>query len=78
MIRCANDKETVIALKAIELVKEEGAVAVIDETVQIFEDDDTRRHLACFSEHLGHGSLFAHETCVNSGLSGVNGTYKTI
>jgi len=44
------------------LVEEERPILVVDETVQIFEDDDTRRPLTGFPEDLGHRTFFPHPT----------------
>ena len=59
----SNDQETIVALQAVKLVQEERAVVVVDQTVQIFKDQDAGRLCPGLSEDLGHRGLLAHPTC---------------
>ena len=54
MVGRADYKQTIIALEAIKLVEEERAVAIIDEGVEIFKDEDAWCHLPCFIENVLH------------------------
>lgn len=44
MVGRTNKKQAVVALKPIELVEEERAIAIIDERVQIFKDEHAWGH----------------------------------
>jgi hypothetical protein len=62
VIRGANDEQPIVAFESVKLIKEEGSVVVIDQTVQVFQDDNARRELASFVENVGHCSFFAFVT----------------
>jgi hypothetical protein len=62
MIGSAYDEQPIIAFESVELIKEERPVSVIDQTVQVFQDDNTRRELTSFVENVSHRSFFAFIT----------------
>ena len=52
MVGAANHHDTIITLEPIDFVQEKALDFVSDETVEIFEHQETGRHISCFDEDL--------------------------
>jgi hypothetical protein len=59
VVRRPDEKNPIISLQPVQLIQEERAVLIIDQTIKVFEDDDTRSILSSLPEHLGNGVLFS-------------------
>jgi hypothetical protein len=55
VVRRPDKKNPIISLQPVQLIQEERAVLIIDQTIEVFEDDDTRRILSGLPEHFGDG-----------------------
>jgi hypothetical protein len=62
MVRAANHQDAIIFLQTVDFVEEEGAHAVIDERVEVFEYEVAGRFLASFAENLSKRELGRDET----------------
>ena len=57
-----NDQNAVIVFQAIKLVQKEGAVGVVDQTIQILKDQDAGRLCPGLPKDQGHGELLTRPT----------------
>ena len=58
MVGRTDEQQTVVPVKAVQLVEEEGTVGVVDEGVQVLKDEHAWGHLSGLVEHCLHGVLF--------------------
>lgn len=63
MVGGSNDQYTVIIFQAIKLIQEEGAVCVVDQTIQILENQDAGRLRPGLPKDLSDGKLLTRKTC---------------
>ena len=53
MVGGTNDEQTVVPFETVQLIEEEGSIAVVNEGVRVFKDQDARRHLpSLVKDHL--------------------------
>ena len=63
MVGGPDDQQTIVVFQAVELVQEERAVAVVDQTIQILKDHNAGRFCPGLSEDLGDCGLLTCPTC---------------
>jgi hypothetical protein len=68
VIRGPDEKESIIALQPIQLIKEERAILIVNLAIDVFQDDDTRCVVSGFLEHFRNG-IFISEIILKRPLS---------
>jgi hypothetical protein len=59
VVRGPDEKNSLVSLQSVQLIQEERAVLIIDQTIKVFEDDYARGILSGLPEHFSHGVLFS-------------------